>query len=434
MQKLDDPCSSLGKPISIAAFFMPLFVYWCIFLAVSPTNEESFTRICSYHGCFVAFFGAAVPLDLSFVNLRVLFGVVFFDRIIMFLNNFVPIGEPSVVVFAARRWQRRCYRILVVLFCLLSAVLYVYVCAEVVNGSQLLDLRNFLVSFFLGAWVDALLFAIHALLKSRHIRGSSTALAKHSGNIILDFYNGSEIRPIICGLDIKVSSYFVSIIRGFTLQLVFAIYQYDEHATLSFGLMTLLLFHGIYILDFFIYEPTILHAHDIVYYGCGLRWFQNVLLVWPLLQSLSVLYLVHNYYDVQLSCYSFSAAGAILFILGLYIRRQAINQKFFYHDPQGHSFDSSNSLNATASQNITAVGWWSCVRHPDYLGELILLLGLALTTGVGSVVPWIAPVCGFFDVLLRIHWDERTSLKRYDKTAWRKYTSAVPYRLIPRIY
>ncbi|KAL5961309.1 Delta 14 sterol reductase TM7SF2 [Taenia solium] len=419
-------------------FFMPLFVYWCTFLAVFPTNATTFSRIYSRRGRFVAFFGAELPFDLGFINPYVFFGVAFFNRIIMFLNRLVPFGRPFVVVAGEHRWQHKCNGILIVMLCLLAAALYGFMGARFVGGSQLFELHTFLSSIFFGAWADAFVFAMHVFLSSRQIRAPA-ALVGYSGNLVVNFYNGIEVRPMIFGLDVKVLSYCASFIGGFILQFVFVIYQYHEHVALSFGLITLLLLHSICILDFFVYEPTVLHAHDVVYYGCGLGWFQNALLVQPLLRSVGVLYLAYNYYALHSSWdflphYGFPAAGAALFILGLYIRRRATNQKFFYYGLQRHSFEVVSSLDSGATRSIVTVGWWACVRHPDYLGEVISSLGLALTAGVGSVAPWIASLCVFFDVLLRIHWDEGMGLARYDKAAWERYTAAVPYRLIPWIY
>ncbi|CDS36658.1 lamin b receptor [Echinococcus multilocularis] len=419
----------------LGALFIPLFVYWCTFLAVSPTSEKTFSRGCSHHGCSIAFFGAALPLDLGFINPYVLFGVAFFNRITMLMNCLVPIGRPLIVIAGGRRWQHKCNGILIVVLYLLAVALYAHKGAGVVSISQLVDLRSFLPSVLLGAWTDALVFAAHAFLKSRHIRASTSY-----GDFLVDFYNGREIRPLLCGLDVKVLSCYASFIGGFILQLAFVIHQYHERASLSFGLMTLLLLHAIGMLDFFVYEPTVLRAHDVVHCGCGLRWFQSALLVWPFLQSLGVLYLAHNYRMIypswdSLLYYSLPAFGAFLFVVGLYIRRRATNQKFLLsYNPQRHSFEAASVLNSSGSRSIVAVGWWACVRHPDYLGEVISSFGLALTAGVGSIAPWIALACVFFNVLLRIRWDEGVGLKMYDRTMWEKYASAVPYCLIPRLY
>lgn len=255
----------------------------------------------------------------------------------------------------------------------------------------------------------------------------------------MDFYRGCETRPAPFGVDIKVLSEYICFIGSLVLQVAFGLRQYLEHSSLSLGLMILIPLHFVALLDFFIYEPTALHSNDVLRYGCGLRWFQSKFIIRPLLGNLGVFYLSQNYHVTYPSLkplpdYTLPVLSAILFVIGLFVRRRATNQRFIFRcDPRHPELEGMHSFRAESGNRILAGGWWGFVRHPDYLGELLLTVGLALPTGFGSFAPWIVPVFVFLDLLLRIHWDEQVCSEKYD-SAWKKYTIMVPYRLFRGVY
>ncbi|KAM3183502.1 hypothetical protein ACTXT7_010230 [Hymenolepis weldensis] len=428
---------SNGSICFFAAFIIPLFVYWCIFLALSPTSEKSFTRTHSRFGKSLAFVGAALPYDPSLISSLVLVGVAAFTRLTILLHAIIPLGKTTTIIADGQRLHHKSNGIVVVMVYAVAVAIYHHKIADLIGGAHFHVLSDYLPTIFLAAVLEAFVYTVHVFLKEHFSR--STSRTNGSGCFVVDFYTGRETRPTPFGVDIKVLSQYICLVGGFILQVSFALRQYKEHASLSLGLMTLIFLHCVVLLDFFIYEPTSLHCHDVLRYGCGLRWFQSKFVIRPLLSSLGVFYLAQNYHVAYPSLkplpdYTLPALGAIFFIFGLFVRRRAINQRFVFRCyPQHPDLETMSTFRAESGKRILAGGWWGFVRHPDYLGEVLLTVGLALPTGFGSFAPWIVPVFVFLDVLLRIHWDEQVCSEKYD-SAWKKYTTVVPYRLIRGVY
>ncbi|MBN3319666.1 ERG24 reductase, partial [Atractosteus spatula] len=89
---------------------------------------------------------------------------------------------------------------------------------------------------------------------------------------------------------------------------------------------------------------------------------------------------------------------------------------------------------ATATgKRLLVSGWWGFVRHPNYLGDLLMALAWSLPCGVGHLLPYFYVL--YFAALLvhREARDERQCLRKYG-LAWETYCRRVPYRIVPYLY
>ncbi|XP_078673907.1 delta(14)-sterol reductase TM7SF2-like isoform X1 [Branchiostoma floridae x Branchiostoma belcheri] len=98
---------------------------------------------------------------------------------------------------------------------------------------------------------------------------------------------------------------------------------------------------------------------------------------------------------------------------------------------------SNNGLESiptnVTNKSLLVSGWWGLVRHPNYLGDLIMALAWCLTCGFNHIVPYFYVI--YFTILL-IHRERRDHLvcqKKYG-AAWDKYCERVKYRIFPYIY
>lgn len=110
--------------------------------------------------------------------------------------------------------------------------------------------------------------------------------------------------------------------------------------------------------------------------------------------------------------------GAALVAIGLFVAMLAILQNSF----------AASRVTVEERQRVISTGMYGVVRHPMYLGLLIMMIGapLALDSFWGLVL--IAPALGLFAV--RILDEEkllRADLKGYDYYAYRVRTRLVPY-------
>jgi protein-S-isoprenylcysteine O-methyltransferase Ste14 len=119
---------------------------------------------------------------------------------------------------------------------------------------------------------------------------------------------------------------------------------------------------------------------------------------------------------------AFFAAGILLVMLGLYIRissMQALRQHFTY------------TVTNIENHELIMTGWYKMIRHPGYLGQLILLLGFATALSNWlSVIGMMLPVTIGF--LYRINVEEKFMQQQMGQ----KYLDykKITKRLIPGIF
>jgi protein-S-isoprenylcysteine O-methyltransferase Ste14 len=112
--------------------------------------------------------------------------------------------------------------------------------------------------------------------------------------------------------------------------------------------------------------------------------------------------------------------GDILVIAGLYLYVLVLKENTF----------ASATIEITANQKVIATGPYSVVRHPMYLGALIMLFGTPLA--LGSWWGLIIVVLYVFVLVTRIRDEEKflsKNLPGYDE-----YRQKVQYRLIPLLW
>jgi protein-S-isoprenylcysteine O-methyltransferase Ste14 len=96
---------------------------------------------------------------------------------------------------------------------------------------------------------------------------------------------------------------------------------------------------------------------------------------------------------------------------------------------QVNSFASS-SIQTYAGQKVIATGPYAFVRHPKYVGDLFLIIGIPLA--IGSWWGLAVLLLSFVSLAWRI-LDEEKLLKK-DLPGYVEYTQKVRYRLIPYIW
>lgn len=89
------------------------------------------------------------------------------------------------------------------------------------------------------------------------------------------------------------------------------------------------------------------------------------------------------------------------------------------------------TIPTTTGKKLLVSGFWGVVRHPNYLGDIIMNL---------SIVPLVCcapPVITLYSIiLLLIHRSVRDNGRCKEKygNAWERYCNKVQYVLIPKIY
>jgi delta14-sterol reductase len=85
-------------------------------------------------------------------------------------------------------------------------------------------------------------------------------------------------------------------------------------------------------------------------------------------------------------------------------------------------------------RHLLCSGFWGISRHVNYLGEILMATGLALSLGhLDSPWPWLYPLYYVGLLFPRERDDDKRCAEKYG-ALWDEYREKVPKRIIPGIY
>jgi len=130
--------------------------------------------------------------------------------------------------------------------------------------------------------------------------------------------------------------------------------------------------------------------------------------------------------------------SAVIFFCGWSLARGANLQKFVFKTrPEATHFGPlpQRALRDEVSDRRVLVGgFWGLSRHINYLGELLMATGLALSLGYpASIWPWLYPLYYVGLLVPRQLDDDRRCAAKYGPL-WDEYMKTVRWRIIPFVY
>ncbi len=130
-------------------------------------------------------------------------------------------------------------------------------------------------------------------------------------------------------------------------------------------------------------------------------------------------------------------ATAVLFFSGWTLSRGANLQKYWFKkDPTHKAFGvlAPVSLTSPEGRKVLVSGFWGLSRHINYLGEVLMATGLALSLGHPLAFgPWLYPLYYVALLVPRQLDDDRRCAVRYGPM-WDEYRKRVPSRIVPFVY
>ncbi|XP_053163797.1 delta(14)-sterol reductase LBR [Hemicordylus capensis] len=299
---------------------------------------------------------------------------------------------------------------------------------------ELYYLHDHFLQFAVCATVFSVVLSIYLYVRSLKAPEHELSSGGNSGNIIYDFFMGRELNPRIGNFDLK---YFCELRPGligwvvinFSMLLTEMKVQHQNTPSLSMILVNS--FQLLYVMDALWNEEAILTTMDITHDGFGFMLAFGDLVWVPFLYSLQAFYLVNHPNEI---CWSTAFAIVALNILGYCIFRGANSQKnAFRRNPKDPKLAHLKVIPTATGKNLLVSGWWGMVRHPNYLGDIIMALAWSLPCGFHHILPYFYVI--YFTGLLihRETRDERQCKKKYG-LAWEKYCQRVRYRIFPYIY
>ncbi|XP_062870099.1 delta(14)-sterol reductase TM7SF2 [Trichomycterus rosablanca] len=312
--------------------------------------------------------------------------------------------------------------------CVTAVLLAVGLCV----GLNLALLYELMVPLAVCAIVLAYLLSFYLYVRSFSVPAHALAPGGNTGNPVYDFFMGRELNPRIGSFDLK---YFCELRPGLigwvVLNASMLMKEVELRGAPSLSMLLVNCFQLLYVTDALWNEEAVLSTMDIVHDGFGFMLAFGDLVWVPFTYGLQAAFLVSH-------PHSLSPVGALGIVLlngtGYYIFRQSNSQKnTFRRDPTHHSVAHLETIPTATGKKLLVSGWWGFVRHPNYLGDLLMALAWSLPCGFSHILPYFYVL--YFGVLLvhREARDEHQCRMKYG-AAWQKYCSRVPYRIVPYVY
>ncbi|KAL8216970.1 hypothetical protein R6Q57_023807 [Mikania cordata] len=256
----------------------------------------------------------------------------------------------------------------------------------------------------------------------------SASLKPHiSGNVIDDWWFGTQLNPKFLGVDLKF--FFVRAgMMGWLLINLSVVAKSIQDSKLSQSMILYQLFCVIYIMDYFFYEEYMTSTWDIIAERLGFMLVFGDLVWIPFTFSIQGWWLLSN--KVELSTAAI-VANCCVFVIGYLVFRGANKQKHdFKKNPKALIWGQPPKV---IGGKLLVSGYWGIARHCNYLGDLLLALSFSLPCGISSPVPYFYPIYLLILLIWRERRDEARCSEKY-KDVWAEYRRAVPWRILPYVY
>ncbi len=256
-------------------------------------------------------------------------------------------------------------------------------------------------------------------------------------SLIADLYFGRLENPQSLGhrVDVKMFLYLIG-----AAMLALNLLSFTAHHILAFGsgaspgvgLYCALFFW--FVVDYLVFERVHLYTYDIFSERVGFKLGWGCFTFYPYFYAVG-LWAVADEPDPGTQSWLL-VLYAIIFFAGWGLARGANMQKYtFKRQPERVFLGFMKPRVLSDGKNsLLAGGFWGVSRHVNYLGEILMAVGLTLVLGYPAVwVVWLYPLYYVALLLPRERADERRCAAKYGDL-WTEYERRVPRRIIPWIY
>uniref|UniRef100_A0A672PUB0 Delta(14)-sterol reductase LBR n=1 Tax=Sinocyclocheilus grahami TaxID=75366 RepID=A0A672PUB0_SINGR len=402
-------------------------VFFLMFLL--PVAVLALLILCGQKDASLQSFPLELPALQSLWDCQV-FGIVLLWLLFQAVLSLLPVGK-LVEGMPLKNGKTLKYRINGFYALLLTAVAVGVAMYQEVDLSYI---HVHFLQFYTSALLIVTLLSIYLFIRSCWASEDELAPGGNSGYIIYDFFMGRELNPRIKNFDIKFFCEMRPGLMGWVL-INFAMLQAEmKHQNLenpSPAMLLVNIFQLLWVVDGFWHEEKLLTMMDIVYDGFGFMLTFGDLAFVPFTFTCQAYYLVSHPNEL-------SAFWIITLItmngVGYYIFRKANSQKFaFRKNPSDPAVSHLKTIPTATGESLIVSGLWGWVRHPNYLGDIIMGLAWSLPCGFNHLIPYFYLIYLITLLVHRNARDERQCRKKYG-SAWDEYCKAVPYRIFPGIY
>jgi len=176
------------------------------------------------------------------------------------------------------------------------------------------------------------------------------------------------------------------------------------------------------------------YSHDALNSACGWSLVYTYI-TFPFVPTLITKYLLDRspvvawYYLVLIGL--MNAVGYVIF------RSSETQRCEFAKDPSNPKVAHLETVTTAGNKKLIVSGWWSLVRHPNYLGEVLIQWSWVLpavgSLGLTDLVPYYLPFMTTLMLLVRCHQLNQRNKRKYG-AAWNSYCEKVRSNIVPYVY
>jgi delta14-sterol reductase len=255
-------------------------------------------------------------------------------------------------------------------------------------------------------------------------------------NFLIDFYLGRLENPQLWEgrVDVKMLLYLSGAVMLELNVLSFASHhQIVYDGNVSPGFIMAAAFLSFFVTEYLFFEEVHLYTYDFLAERVGFK------LGWGDLAFYPFFYAIPLWATAELPAPRTPAfilvISAMIFLCGWWLARGANMQKYTFKKNPGKVFLGIKPQTITdGKKSILVSGFWGLSRHINYLGEILMALGIVLCVGY-PMLPWPWLYALYYVLLLfpRQMADDKLCAAKYGDL-WDEYRKKVPYRIIPFIY
>lgn len=277
-----------------------------------------------------------------------------------------------------------------------------------------------------GAVVTGLVFSLGIVLPFPAVKKSFPA----------DFWYGHLEQPQLWGgrIDVKMLLYLTGAVMLELNVLSFAAHHQILHGeNASPGIFMAAAFLSFFVTEYLFFEEVHLYTYDFLAERVGFKLGWGDLAFYPFFYAIP-LWATASLPDPGTPLWLLVIYG-IIFFSGWCLARGANMQKYtFKKNPSKAFLGIKPEVITDGSKSILVSGFWGLSRHINYLGEILMAVGIVLSVGYPGILwPWLYPLYYVALLFPRQAADDKLCSRKYGPL-WEEYKKKVPYRIIPFIY
>ena len=250
-----------------------------------------------------------------------------------------------------------------------------------------------------------------------------------------DLWFGRLKNPQFAGsrIDAKMWLYLTGAVMLQLNILSFAAHHWQTYEILNPGYLLGTALLTYFIWDYFTFEYVHLYTYDFIAERTGFKLGFGCLSFYPYFYAVP-LWSTVNLGNPGLPQW-LTICFALVFFSGWILARGANLQKYFFKVAPEKSFLGIKPVVLSdGKHSLLASGFWGKSRHINYLGEILMASGIALSAGYPAVwTVWLYPLYYVILLFTRQYDDDKICKAKYGDL-WDKYKKKVKYRIIPFIY